>query len=459
MLVALQPPGMLPVTDVAMSWTVLAYVTVATAASALVFGVAPALWTGRRVPADVLKEDSRSSSGTLGARRWGDILLVGEVALALSLALGAGLLVRSYALLQNVNAGFESKGVLAVTLALPGIRYDSASKVTGFFDELERRAGALPGVEVAAVVSQLPLTSPPWSSQFSVQGRAPLDDGTGVLHREISPPYQRVMRVPLRDGRMLEPSDGAAAPMVVLVNDALARRFFAHENPVGLRISFDRIPDSSSTWRTIVGVVGDERLGAIGEEAQPEFLAPLPQEMRRGMTMVVRTSGDPAALARPVRRLVAELDPSLAISDLRTMDDVRDAALARDRFLTALMLAFAGVGVVLALVGVYGVVAQLARRRMREMGIRIALGAGASRVQWLVVRHGLLLTALGVAAGVGAALAAGRAMRALLYQVAPADPATFMAVPALVLVTAVLASWIPALRASRVDPCEVLRSD
>lgn len=458
-LVVLQPPGMLPVTDVAMSWTVLAYVTLATAGSALVFGIAPALWTGRRVPADVLKEDSRSSIGSLGARRWGDVLLVGEVALALTLALGAGLLVRSYALLRNVDAGFESKGVLAVSLSLPGIRYDSARKVTGFFDELERRTAALPGVEAAAVVSQIPLTSPPWSSQFSVQGRGPIEDASGVWHREITPRYQRVMRVPVRSGRLLEETDAAAAPMVVLINDALARRFFPRENPVGLRVSFDRTPDSTATWRTIVGVVGDERIGAINEDAKPEFIAPLPQELRRGMTMVVRTSGDPAALGPSVRRIIGELDPALAISELRTMDDVRAAALSRDRFLTTLMLAFAGVGVALALVGVYGVVAQLARRRMREMGIRIALGARAGQVQWIVVRHGLGLTALGAVAGVTLALGGGRLIRTLLYQVTPGDPVTFLLVPALVLLTAALASWLPARRAGRADPADVLRAD
>ncbi len=193
--------------------------------------------------------------------------------------------------------------------------------------------------------------------------------------------------------------------------------------------------------------------------AQAEFLAPYPQEPRNSMTLVVRTRGEPGDLAPVVRRIVTRLDPLLAISSIRTMEEVRAASLGRDRFLTVLMLSFAGVGLALGLVGVYGVVAQLAKRRMREMGIRIALGAKATQVQWLVVRHGIALTSLGIGVGVLVALGATRVISTLLYRVAPADPLTYVAVPVLVLLTAALASWLPAARASRADPCQVLRSD
>jgi putative ABC transport system permease protein len=456
-LAALQPVGMLPVRDVAMSWRVLVYVSAASGVSALLFGIAPMLWAGRRVPADVLRDEGRASTGALHARHWGDLLLVSQVALALALTLGAGLLVRSYLLLRQVEPGFDPTNVLAVRVVLPGMRFDSTRKVQAFYAELEREARALPGAEAAALVSLVPLGPPTWSSQFAIAGREPLDGQ--VIHRELSPDYQKVMRVPLLRGRLLTEADREDAPLVVLINQTLAKTYFAGQDPIGQRVAFDRVPDSTSNWRTIVGVVGDERQGSLAGAVEPEFLGPYWQEARRGMTLVVRTRTSPAALVPAVRRIVARLDPDLAISSIQTMEEVRARSLARDRFLTVLMLSFAGVGLVLGLVGVYGVVAQLARRRMREMGIRIALGARAGQVQWLVVRHGLVVTAAGIVAGVSVALAATRALRTLLFQVAPTDPATFIVAPALVLLTAAAASWLPAARASRADPCEVLRAD
>jgi predicted permease len=349
--------------------------------------------------------------------------------------------------------------VLNVELSLPGFRYDSVHKVLSFYDELERRTRALPGVDAAAVVSQVPLGASTWTSEFAVAGREPLPKGSEVRHRELTHEYQLVMRVPLVRGRLLTASDREDAPPVVLINETLARMHFDGQDPVGQRVVFDRLPDSTATWRTIVGVVGDERQGTLGEPPRPEIIAPYSQEPRNAMTLVLRSRADPLALVEPVRRIVAELDRNLAISSVRTMEDVRSASLARDRFLTVLMLSFAGVGLTLGLVGVYGVVAQLARRRTRELGIRVALGARAGQLQWLVVRHGVLLTGTGIAAGLLVATVATRAMRTLLYDVAPLDPVTFVAVPLLVLGTAVAASWLPAARASRADPCQVLRAD
>jgi putative ABC transport system permease protein len=458
-LVALQPAGMLPVRDVSMSWMVMGYAFAATVLCAALFGIAPTLWTRRRVPADVLRDEGRTASGGLRTRRWGEALLVTQVALALALTLGAGLLVRSYLLLQRVDPGFDARGVLNVELSLPGFRYDSVHKVLSFYDELERRTRALPGVDAAAVVSQVPLGASTWTSEFAISGREPLPKGSEVRHRELTHEYQQVMRVPLMRGRLLAASDREDAAPVVLINETLARLHFDGQDPVGQRVTYDRLPDSTATWRTIVGVVGDERQGTLGEPPRPEIIAPYSQEPRNAMTLVMRSRADPLALVEPVRRIVAELDRNLAISSVRTMEDVRSASLARDRFLTVLMLSFAGVGLTLGLVGVYGVVAQLARRRTRELGIRVALGARAGQLQWLVVRHGVLLTATGIAAGLVVATVATRAMRTLLYDVAPLDPVTFVAVPLLVLGTAVAASWLPAARASRADPCQVLRAD
>ena len=458
-LTALMPSDILPVRDLAMNWSVLGFVFLVTAVCGVVFGAGPALWTAHRQPADVLKEEGRSSTGGARAGRWSDMLLVSQVSIALTLTLGAGLLARSYVQLQHVKAGFDPEGVLAVTVDLPAVRFDSAAKINAFQAELQRRSRVLPGVESVALASDLPLTGPPWSSQFAVAGRPPMEQGGDVVHRELSPEYQQVMRVPLVRGRLLTAADRINTPPVVLINETLARVFFRDENPVGQRVAFDRVPDSSSTWRTIVGVVGDERQMGMGVPARPEFIAPAAQDVRSRITLLLRTTGDPLAIAPAVRRNIAALDPDLAITSVKTMADVRAASLARDRFLATLFLVFASVGVLLAVVGVYGVVAQLARRRTRELGIRVALGARTWQVQWLVVRRGLVLSTAGIALGIAVSLEAAGAMRALLFEVAPLDRLTFVAVPILMLATAAFASWVPAAKASRADAADVLRAE
>ncbi len=458
-LVVLQPTAMLPVRDVHVSWTVVAYVIVAVTLNGVLFGIAPAIWHGTRPPSDALKEGGRSDAGGRRMRRWGGALVISEVAIALLLSVGAGLLVRSFWRLQAVNPGFDSNGVLTAALDLPSAKYDSAAKIITFYDELVRRARAIPGAESAAVVSTLPLEGPPWSSDFAVEGRPVTGTVSDVVHREISPDYPAVMRVKLISGRLFSETDRRGAPDVVLINQELARRYFHDENPIGKRVAFDRVPDSSSTWRTVVGVVSSERQGGVATEPQPEFLAPAAQEAFSDMALVVRTHGDPASLAPAVRRIVAELDPNLAIAKLETMAAVRARSVGRERFLMALLLVFAVVGVMLATIGVYGVMAQLARGRTREMGIRMALGAPAREVQWLVVRNGMAFALIGVAVGLGGALLGTRAMAAMLFQVKPADPVTFVAVPALLVLAALIAAWIPAHRASRVDPLNSLRGD
>ena len=454
---SLMPPNVLPVRDLAISWSVLGFVFALTALCGIVVGTGPAFWTARRQPVDALKDEGRPSSGTARARRWAEALLVSQVAIALSLTLAAGLLVRSYTLLLRVHPGFDPDGVLAVTIDLPGIRFDSAGKIPRFYQALLSRARAFPGVESAALASVLPLSGPPWSSEFAVAGRPPMDRGGDVVHRELSPDYQHVMRVPLLRGRLFTEADRDNTRPVVLINDKLARTYFRDQDPIGERVAFDRVPDSSSYWRTIVGVVGDERQTVLSEPPRSEFIVPAAQDARTTMTLVVRTRSNPFAVLPLVRQSVAALDPELAISSARTMADVRAASLARDRFLTVLFLAFAGVGVILGIVGVYGVVTQVARRRTRELGIRMALGAPHWQVQWLVLRRGLGLSALGIVIGVGIALATTGVMRGLLFDVAPADRATFVIVTVLVLLTAALASWLPAARASRSDAAQVLR--
>ncbi|MFI5232970.1 MAG: FtsX-like permease family protein, partial [Gemmatimonadales bacterium] len=458
-LAALQPAQLLKVRDVQMNWSVVGYVAGIATLSGMLFGLAPALWNGARAPSDALKEGGRGDAGGTRMRRWGTALVVSEVALALVLTLGAGLLVRSFMKLRSVNPGFDANGVLTLSVPLPAIRYDTFPKVTAYYDELTRRTRALNGVESVGLASQLPATGYSWSSDFSVAGRPGPSPISQVVHRSIDSGYTSVMRVPLLRGRMFNATDRDGAPMVVLINEALATKYFSGENPVGQRVAFDRVPNAASVWRTIVGVVGNERQGTMAEEPHPEFLSPWEQEKDGGLDLVIRTRGDPHLLMPPVRAIVAALDPKLAIAHLRTMDDVRAESIARERFLTTLLLVFGGVGLALAVVGVYGVMAQLVRGRTREMGIRTALGAPAASVQWIVVRHGIALASAGIALGIAVALVSTRALLSLLYQVDPVDAPTFVAVPLLLVAAAVAASWVPAWRASRVDPMEALRGE
>lgn len=459
LLAALQPTGMLPVSRLPMDWSTLAFVLAVVTVAALVFGAVPVLWSRRMAAADALREDGRGASAGPIARRWGNVLLVTQVALALTLTTGAALCVRSYVLLQNVEPGFDSRNVLTASLFAPAVRYDSAAKVVDFYDRIIAELRAQPDVQAAAAVSKVPLGPPSWSSQFAIEGEPPRDAGAQVIHREITPGYLDVMRVPLLQGRMFTDADRAGAPAVVVVNQAFVRRYAKDVEIVGKRIAFDATPDSTSVWRTVVGVVGDERQNTLSLEPEAEIYAPFAQDLRRGMFVVVRTSGPAERFATALRATVRRLDPAIAISELRTMDAVRAAAVSRERFLAVLLMGFAVVGLTLGLIGIYGVVAQVAQRRTREVGIRLALGAGAREVQWLLVRSGVGLSVVGIAAGTLVALVAGRALRSLLYQTSPSDPVILVAVPVLVLLTAMLASWIPALRAARTDPSQVLRSD
>ncbi|HEY2853734.1 MAG TPA: ABC transporter permease [Gemmatimonadaceae bacterium] len=454
----LQPPGMLRVSHFEVDWTVLAYVLAIVVASALLFGTAPALWAGRRSPAESLKEGGRSGDSRR-MRRWTELLVVGEIALAVMLTLGAGLLVRSFRQLTQVDPGFDSHGVLAAQVVLSGAKYDSVSQVRAFVDQLEERVSGLPAVLGTAGTSNVPLQGTGYTSDFVIAGRPAGEYYTEITHRSVTPDYFRVMRVPLRRGRFFTTADRQGAPPVVIINEQIAQKYFKGQDPVGQRITFDKIPNDKSEWSTIVGVVGGERQQALSADPLIEAYIPFAQEGSPGMSLLTRVAGDPNALAPAIRRVVAELDPNLPISDLRSVDDIRVRSLATQRFLMTMLVVFASVGLTLAIIGVYGVLAQVARRRTREMGIRIALGAPAASVRWLVVRQGLTLVAVGLATGVVGALVTTRGLTALLYHIAPADTITFVAVPVLLGLTGLAAAWMPALQASRADPAIALRSE
>ena len=463
---ALLPGDMLHVSRFGVDWRVLGYVLGVTTASGLLFGVAPALWASRRNAADALRAGARASGEGQRMRRWSEALVVGEVALAVVLVVGAGLLVRSFDRLRGVEPGFDAAGVTTFSVGLPGARYDSDEKAAVFFDDLYRRLRALPGVVDVAGTSALPLQSTGYTSDFTVQGWPDGRYGTEVMHRVVTPEYFRTMRVPLRAGRGFTAEDRKGGAPVVIINEALARKHFDGENPIGRRFTFDKTPDSSTVWLTIVGVAGSEHQRSLREDAQIETYVPWDQERTSGLGIVVRTSCpaaasvcEPPEMTPAIRRIMAAMDSMLVLESVQPVSAIVAKSLARERFLMTLMLGFAIVGLLLAIVGVYGVIAQLVRRRTREMGVRLALGARASQVRWLVVRQGLRLVALGLAAGFVVAFVSGRVLRALLYDISPTDPVTFAAVLATLGAAGLVAAWVPALQASRADPAVTLRGE
>jgi putative ABC transport system permease protein len=456
-LVALRPTGLIEGQSVSMNWTVFAYVAGITVMSSLIFGLAAVFFSAQRAPADAIRDGARGGSGQR-VRRWGEVLVVSEVALALLLTLGAGLLVRSFHNLDQVDAGLRAEGVATAKISLPAIRYDSVRRVLGFWSDLMRDARDLPGVTAAGATSQLPLTSPSWSSDFTAQDWPRERFGIDVLHRDAFPGYFEAMGVPVLRGRTFAESDVFGGLPVVILNEEAAR-LFGDADPVGSRIAFARAPDSTATWYTIVGVVGSERQSALAAPPRPEVFQPTAQRVNGSLVVVLRTQGRPEAVIPAFRALVARHDPNLALADVRTMSEVRGEAASRERFMAILLLAFAMVGLVLAVTGVYGVMARVARGRSREMGIRVALGAQISEVRWLVVRRGLMLTAAGIAIGVAGAIASTGTLRSLLFGITPFDLPTFVIVSLVLGCAAVGACWVPATRVSRSGPMEALRAD
>lgn len=457
-LASLQPDGMLPVMSVPMDTRVLGWVVLITSLTGLLFGIAPAIWHAGRMPAEVLKEGGKGGSVGVRSRRWAGALVVSEIALALVLTVGAGLLVRSFWELQHVDPGLDPRGVTAIGVRLSSA-YDSSAKQRQFFDAAREQVAALPGVAVVGLGMIAPLGNTTFTSDFHIGGHPPDDYGSEVMREYASPDYFRSLGIPLQSGRFFTDADRTGSGLVVIINEALARKYFPGQNPVGQRITFDRTPDSTSVWRTIVGVVGDVRQRGLALEPQITAYESFGQQSNSYMTLLVKTRDGSAVSVAAVRQVLAGLDPAIGTAQVTTMQALMVRSIARQRFLMTLLLVFAITGLILSVVGVYGVMAQLAARRTREMGIRLALGAQATQVRWLVLRHAVVLLGQGMGLGLVAALVTAYAMRTLLYQVPPADPVTFVVVPISLALTGVLASWLPALRASQADPATTLRAE
>jgi putative ABC transport system permease protein len=456
LLVSLAPPGIPRIDEVAVDGRVLAFTALVTVLGGVLFGLTPALRAAGSAPQSALREGGRGAVGGRSARMR-SFLVAGQVALALVLLMGAGLLVRTFDNLRSVDLGFDPADVLTFRVNL-GPGYEAADRVA-FVRSLEERLSAIPGVDQVGTTGTVPLTGFDGDASFHVEGDPLPEPGQepAAWIRRVSPDYLRTMKIDLVQGRQLTDADTEDSGEVLIINETLAARFFPDENPVGKRLTFSDPTSPDATYREIVGVARNIRNFGIREESRMAAYIPWAQAPAFSAFPVVRTALDADQVVPAIRRVVADLDPSLAVAQVEPMPAIVDQALASERFVTTLLTLFAAVGLVLALVGLYGVVSYSVNTRIREMGVRMALGAEAGRISGMVVRWSLRLVAGGVVVGVGASLLLTRLLGGLLYGVEATDPVTLAMVTALLALAATAAAAIPAIRAARVDPARALR--
>jgi putative ABC transport system permease protein len=431
------------------------FVTLVTAVvTGIVIGLIPALASGKPELTEALKEGGRGSTTGLRRNRLRNALVIAEVALALVLLVGAGLLFKSFVRLQNVNPGFEPKNVLTMEVSLPLMKYPRGKPVADFFAEATRRIKALPGVEAAAFTSILPLSGTNSDSSFAIEGRDAMAEKVFPDEeiRGITPEYFSVLKVPLLQGRFFNDGDQFDGPAVTIVNSSFAKKWFPNQDAVGKRITFGDPRKPDVKWVTIVGVVGDMRHRGLDLDPKPEYYLAHNQRPYRGMILAVRSAQDPRSLTSAIRREISKLDPDLPAANVRTLEQVAADSIAPRRLSVVLIGVFAAVALVLASVGIYGVMSFLVVQRTHEMGVRMALGAQRGDVLRLVIGRAAKLVLVGTAAGLVLGIMSGRALGAMLFNVGAFDPMTFAGVTVALIAVSLLASYIPAIRATKADP-------
>ncbi len=446
--------------EVNVDLVVLIVTAVVAVGTGILFGLIPAFASAKPELTEALKEGGRGS--TSGARRnqVRNSLVVAEIALALVLLVGAGLLLKSYARVQDVNPGFNPNNVLTMEVSLPQLKYPSpgpaylgGTSAINFFQEAHRRIAELPGVQATGCTTTLPLSGSNSDSSFAIEGAnlQPGEPGPDEEIRAITPEYFRVLQTPLLEGRFFNDADTADSPQVVIINEALARKYFPKGDALNKRITFDD-PRKDPKWVRIVGIVGSIRHRRLDLDPQPEYYVPQAQFPVRSMVLAVRSGQDPRTLTSAIRREIQSIDPDQPIANVRTLQAVTADSIAPRRMSVALLGVFAGIALLLAGVGIYGVISYLVVQRTHEIGVRMALGAQRSDVLGLVVGHALKLVGIGTVIGLILAFLSTRTLSALLYSVGAFDPTTFVFVTIALAAIALLASYIPALRATRADP-------
>ena len=454
LLVNLSPPGTPGLDQIAIDRYVLAFTVLIAAFTGIIFGLAPALQLSKVDLNRSLKDTGKGTPGGVRGGRLRGALVIAEMALALLLLIGSGLLMKSFILLQRVDPGFNPDHVVTLRTILSRTPYPTPPHLVNFYTQLLDRVKATPGVQSAATISTLPLSGNQTDTNFLIEGRpAPLpNQEPSAWFNSISPDYFQTMQLRMVKGRAFSENDNEKTPLVVIITEAMARKFFPNEDPLGKRIG--RGPDR---WREIVGVVRDVKHFSLDTDAPPTMYYPMRQAPARGMDLVVRTSGEPLSMAPVLRQQVWVGDRNLAIANLGTMKDLVASSITQQKFILTLLAGFAGLALLLAAVGIYGVMSYAVTQRTHEIGIRMALGASVGNVLRLVFRQGMVLTAIGIAIGIGLAFALTRLMKSLLFDVTPTDATTFALVALTLVLVALLACLIPARRATKVDPLIALR--
>jgi len=445
--------------DIGVDLRVLGFTLLVSLTTGIVFGLVPALQSTNPDVNESLKESVRGSTASRSRNRVRSLLIVSEVALSLVLLIGAGLLFRSFLRLQAVELGFRPQNLLTFRLTPSGANFREDPQYINFYSQVAERLRTLPGVDSVGMINTLPLIKGP-TTGFRVEGRPVLtqDKWPGVNYRNVSPDYFRAVNAPVLKGRSFDAHDNESAPLVVLVNQSLARRDFADEDPVGKKINFGGTrPDGQPIWFEIVGVVADVRSLELNAEPTPEIYTSYMQDPFAGMSFVVRSQVEPESLTPAVREAVRQVDREQPVAEVRRMEQIVSEAAAQPRFNSLLLGIFASIALLLAAAGIYGVMSYMVTQRTHEIGVRMALGAQTLDVLRLVVGQCLRLTLVGLALGLVCAFALTRVMTTLLYGVKPTDPWTFASGALLLSVVALLSCYLPARRATKVDPLVALR--
>jgi putative ABC transport system permease protein len=457
LLLALTPKDLLGLEGVGLDYRVLGFTFGVSILTGLLFGLAPALEASQPNLNESLKEGGRGAVTGGRSHRLRDLFVVAEIALALVLLIGSGLMIRSFARLQSVDPGFDAKNLLTVKLLLPSSRYREDPKRKEFFKQLTERVQTLPGVRSVGTVSYLPIAGLGAATRFDIEGRPPLPPGQDLVGdvRVVDGGYFHTMGIPLLQGRTFTERELTEETHVVMINETMARDYFPGEDPIGKRVTIHMKDENVPS--EIIGVVRDARYVGLDTPVRAMTYWPYPELVYSGMTLVIRTEGEPLALAESVRREVLALDKDQPVADVRTMESWVSDSVSRARFSTMLLGIFAGVALLLSAVGIFGVMSYAVSERTHEIGVRMALGAQTSDVLALVVKQGMMLALVGVGLGLGAAFALTRVLSSLLFGVSATDPATFALLSVVLASVALLACYLPARRAAKVDPMIALR--
>jgi putative ABC transport system permease protein len=458
-LLAMVPASLPALTQPGFDWHVVLFTMTLSMLIGVAFGGVPAWQCTRYDTTEGLREGARGTVGGRKATRMRNILVIFEVALAVMLLIGSVLLVQTFVRLTQVRTGFRTEGILTMEIALPKRAY-SPARASGFFESLLGRLSALPGVQAAGITSELPLSGRETLLPVTVEGRPRPDPGRAIIsdYRSVTPGYFQVLGIPLLEGEPPRPLARVDDPPRVWVNETMARTGWPDQRALGRRLKLTGF-DQAAPWYTIAGVVGDTRHTGLETAMRPQVYVHFLQDPKEQMTVVLRASGDPVLLAAPARAAVQEIDPNQPVARMRTMSEILATSLATRRFHMFLVGVFATLAVTLAVVGLYAVVSFSVAERIREMGLRLALGARPSNLLSLVLREALMLVGAGVGIGVVAALLLTQLLQTLLFGVGARDPATFVLAPAILLAAGLLGCLAPAFRAMRVDPAAALRSE